>query len=102
MYTGSAGLRGLCGLCRALEALQALWPERPVRPRVFLSRYMISEVLRHRDPDAEKPACSYTLNVHQDFSQMLSSQYFEGVSIRVLPSNRTVSRTGRRRKPSPT
>ena len=40
------------------------------------SRYMISEVLRHLDPDAEKPSCSYTLNVHQDLSQMLSSLYF--------------------------
>jgi hypothetical protein len=36
---------------------------------------MTSEVLCHRDRNAEKPSCSYTLDVHQDLSQILSSWY---------------------------
>jgi hypothetical protein len=39
------------------------------------SAYMISEVLCHRNCNAEKPSCTYTLDVHQDLSQMLSSLY---------------------------
>lgn len=39
------------------------------------STYMASEVLCHRDRNAERPSCSYTLDVHQDLSQMLSSSY---------------------------
>jgi hypothetical protein len=48
------------------------------------STYMTSEVLCHRDRDAEKPSCSYTLKVHQDLSQMLSSLYCRR---RVVPSS---------------
>jgi hypothetical protein len=39
------------------------------------SMYITSEVLCHRGRNAEKPSCSYTLDVHQDLSQMLSSWY---------------------------
>lgn len=39
------------------------------------STYLMSEVLRHRDHSAKQPSCSYTLDVHQDLSQMLSPLY---------------------------
>ncbi|CAO2648219.1 Nn.00g074860.m01.CDS01 [Neocucurbitaria sp. VM-36] len=48
------------------------------------SAYMISEVLRHRDREAEKPYCSYTLQQHQDLSRMLSSLYYRR---RIVPSS---------------
>jgi hypothetical protein len=48
------------------------------------STYMTSEVLCHRYRDAEKPSCSYTLELHQDLSQMLSSWYRQR---RVVPSS---------------
>ena len=41
------------------------------------SAYMISDVLGHRDHNAERPSNSYTLNVHEDLSQMLSLRYHE-------------------------
>lgn len=46
------------------------------------SVFMINEVLGHRDHDAEKPSCSYTLDVHQDLSQRLSPLYHQR---RVVP-----------------
>jgi len=47
-----------------------------------ISTYMTSEVLCHRDHSAKQPLCSYTLNVHQDLSQMLSSSYCQR---RIIP-----------------
>jgi hypothetical protein len=48
------------------------------------STYMISEVLCHRNHNAEKPQYSYTLSGHQDLSQMLSPLYYQR---RIVPSS---------------
>jgi hypothetical protein len=62
------------------------------------STYMASEVLCHRDLNAEKPSCSYTLDVHQDLSQMLSSLYHQR---RIVPcsSVKPYNVTHRKSKP---